>query len=181
VFDEHYEAGRLVSEHAAEVKRRRAAGWERWENGQLQAHYCFADPSIGASHGLQTQWGRPASVLTEYREHGVDWLRFANNDRVAGYSRLLELIHVVPGRIAPSWARVSAHVGGSPRLFIVRSCVNTIEQLKSAPVASEGPDAGKAVDAKWEHEHGHAHAGLRYGARARGAHGGPPPYAPTPF
>jgi hypothetical protein len=44
-------------------------------------------------------------VLTEYREHGVDWLRFANNDRVAGYSRLLELIHVVPERIAPRWGR----------------------------------------------------------------------------
>jgi len=169
VFDEHYEAGRLVSEHAAEVKRRRAAGWQRRENGQLQAHHCFADPSIGASHGLQTQWGRPASVLTEYREHGVDWLRFANNDRVAGYSRLLELIHVVPQRIAPRWAQVPAHAGGSQRLFIFRNCVHVIEQLKSAPVASEGPDAGKAVDAKWEGEHGHAHAALRYGAMSRPA------------
>jgi hypothetical protein len=82
---------------------------------------------------------------------------------------LLELIHVVPQRIAPRWAQVPAHAGGCPRLFIFRNCVQVIEQLKSAPVASEGPDAGKAVDAKWEHEHGHAHAALRYGAMSRPA------------
>jgi phage terminase large subunit len=175
VFDEHYAAGRLVSEHAAEVRRRRLSGWQRREGGRLEPHYCFADPSITASHGLRTRWGQPASVLTEYREHGVDWLRFANNDRLAGYSRLLELLHVEPGRLAPPWAQVPAHVGGSPRLFVVRSCVNTIEQLKSAPVASDGPDAGKAVEAKWEHEHGHAHAALRYGAMSRPA---PTPAAP---
>jgi hypothetical protein len=45
--------------------------------------------------------------------------------------------------------------------------VNTIEQLRSAPVQSEGPDAGKAVDGKWESEHGHALAALRYGAMSR--------------
>lgn len=91
-------------------------------------------------------------MLTEYREHAVDWLRFADNHRVAGYSRLLELIHVVPERIAPRWAQMPAHAGGSPRLFIFRKCVQVAQQLTSAPVASEGPDAGKAVDAKREHE-----------------------------
>jgi hypothetical protein len=34
-------------------------------------------------------------------------------------------------------------------------------------VASDGLDAGKAVEAKWESEHGHAHAALRYGAMSR--------------
>jgi hypothetical protein len=104
-----------------------------------------------------------------------DWLRFANNDRAAGYSRLLELLHVESGRLAPPWARVVERAGGAPRLYVFRSCVNTIEQLKSAPVASEGPDAGKAVEAKWEHEHGHAHAALRYGAMSR-----PSPSLPLP-
>jgi phage terminase large subunit len=174
VFDEHYEAGRLVSEHAAEVKRRRGSGWQRREGGRLESHYCYADPSITASHGLRTRWGQPASVLTEYREHGVDWLRFANNDRVAGYSRLLELLHVEPGRLAPPWAHVPERAGGAPRLYVFRTCANTIEQLKSAPVASEGPDAGKAVEAKWEHEYGHAHAALRYGAMSRPAPSVPP-------
>jgi PBSX family phage terminase large subunit len=179
VFDELYEAGKLVSEHAAEVKRRRAAGWQRRENGELQRHYCFADPSITASHGLRTKWGRPASVLTEYREHGVDWLLSANNDRAAGYSRLLELLHVEPKRLAPAWARLPASAGGSPRLYICRSCVHVVEQLRSAPVAAEGPDAGKAVDAKWEHEHGHAHAALRYGAMSRPSPSEEPPEPPS--
>jgi hypothetical protein len=108
-------------------------------------------------------------MLTEYREHAVDWLRFADNHRVAGYSRLLELIHVVPERIAPRWAQMPPHAGGSLRLFIFRKCVQVAQQLTSAPVASEGPDAGKAVDAKREHEQGHAHAALPYGAMSRPA------------
>jgi hypothetical protein len=54
-------------------------------------------------------------------------------------------------------------------LFIFRNCVHVVEQLKSAPVAAEGPDAGQAIDGKWEHEHGHAHAALRYGAMSRPA------------
>ena len=79
------------------------------------------------------------------------------------------MFHVVPERIAPRWAQVPAHAGGSPWLFVFRNCVHVIEQLKSTPVASEGPDAGKAVEAKWEREHGHAHAALRYGAMSRPA------------
>ena len=58
--------------------------------------------------------------------------------------------------------------------------MNTIEQLKSAPVASEGPDAGKAVEAKWEHEHGHAHAALRYGAMSRPSPSMSPPELDDP-
>jgi PBSX family phage terminase large subunit len=169
VFDEHYQAGWLVSEHAREVLRRRASGWQRRERGQPVRHSCFADPSITASHGLETRWGQPASVLTEYREHGVSWLIPANNDRAAGYSRVLELLHVEPDRLFPSWHPRRGE-RGAPRLFVVRCCVNTVEQLRSAPVASEGPDAGRAVDGRWEHEHGHAGgAALRYGAMSRPA------------
>jgi PBSX family phage terminase large subunit len=156
VFDEHYRAGWLVSDHAAEVLRRRPRG---------ARHQCFADPSIDASHGLM-KWGAKATVLTEYREHGVTWLVPANNDRVAGYSRLLELVHVEERRLFPSWhPRFGER--GSPRLFVARHCAHLIEQLRSAPVASDGPDAGRAVEGKWEHEHGHALAALRYGAMSR--------------
>jgi PBSX family phage terminase large subunit len=158
VFDEHYQAGLLVSDHAAEVLRRRPAGAH---------HRCFADPSIDASHGI-LKWGRKATVLTEYREHKVTWLVPANNDRVAGYSRLLELVHVDERRPFPSWhPRFGER--GAPRLFLARHCAHTVEQLKSAPVASDGPDAGRAVEGKWEHEHGHALAALRYGAMSRPA------------
>ena len=34
----------------------------------------------------------------------------------------------------------------------------------SAPVSTEGKHAGIAVDPRWESEHGHAHAAVRYGA-----------------
>jgi PBSX family phage terminase large subunit len=168
VFDEHYQAGWLVSEHAREVRRRQVLGWRRRERGRWERHYCFADPSITASHGLSTKMGVPASVLTEYHEHGVDWLVAANNDRVAGYSRLLELLHVDERRPFPHWHPRYGEKG-APRMFIVRGCVHVIEQLRSAPVASDGLDAGKAVDGKWEHEHGHALAALRYGALSRPA------------
>jgi len=42
-----------------------------------------------------------------------------------------------------------------------------IAQLKSAPVAVDGVNAGECVDPKWESEHGHAHASVRYGAMSR--------------
>jgi len=48
--------------------------------------------------------------------------------------------------------------------------------LKSAPVAVDGVNAGECVDPKWESEHGHAHASVRYGAMSRpGPSPAPPP------
>src|SRR5262249_37132708 len=153
-------------QHAAEVLRRRQAGWQRLDRGAPVGNRCYADPSIRASHGLETRWGEPASVLTEYLQHGVSGLIGANNDRAAGYSPRLELVPVVPKRPFPSWhPRFSER--GAPRLFILNRCRELIEQLQSAPIQAEGPDAGKAVDGRWESEHGHAHAALRYGAMSR--------------
>jgi hypothetical protein len=47
--------------------------------------------------------GVPASIATEYAQHGIYLIR-ANNDRVAGYARILELLHVEEDRIPPPWA-----------------------------------------------------------------------------
>ena len=58
-------------------------------------------------------------------------------------------------------------VNGAPRLYVFASCRNLIDQLKSAPVAEDGVEAGEAVDRKWEGAHGHAVAALRYGAMSR--------------
>jgi hypothetical protein len=52
-----------------------------------------------------------------------------------------------------------------------------VRQLKSAPVAVDGVDTGEAVDRRWEGEHGHAVASLRYGAMSRPA----PSKEPEPF
>ena len=81
--------------------------------------------------------------------------------------RLLELIHIEPGRIPAAWSQVPESLGGAPRLYLFRTCKHAIEQLKSAPVAADGADAGEVVDPKWESAHAHSHASLRYGAMSR--------------
>ena len=167
-FDEYYSPG-LVSAHAAEIKRRRANGWLRPDlrRGGLEHHYCYADPSIRASHGL-SRMGRPASVFTEYLEHGIEHLLMANNDRAAGYARLLELVHPEPGRPFSSWHPRHGETG-APRIYVFKSCEHLVAQFQSAPVARDGHDAGEAVDSKWESRHGHAHASARYGVMSRPA------------
>jgi hypothetical protein len=44
-------------------------------------------------------------------------------------------------------------------------CRELVEQLQVAPLAAgeNDPERGEAVDGKWEHNYGHAHAALRYG------------------
>jgi hypothetical protein len=147
----------LVSQHAAQVLKLR----REWHPEDVTPTV-YADPSTGAQIGL-AKFGQPASVKTEYGEHGIRLIG-GNNDRAAGYSRLLELLHVEAGRLAPSWAGVPESSGGSPRLFVFRSCRSLIEQFRSAPVAAEGLGAGVRVDPKWESAHGHAIASARYGA-----------------
>jgi len=162
VADEYYDTG-LVSAHAAAIKERR----RRWHPGVgSQEPSCWSDPSVFAFHGHSNRWGLPASIATEYRDARI-YLRAANNDRAAGFARLLELLHVEPGRTPPRWAQLPARTGGAPRLYVFRTCEHTIEQLKSAPVAVDGVVAGETVDPKWESSHGHAHAALRYGAMSR--------------
>ena len=101
-----------------------------------------------------------------HSERGISLIR-ANNDRQAGYVRLLELLHVKPGRIPPRWAQVPESLNSAPRLYVFSTCKELIRQLKSAPVAVDGQDAGEAVDKHRESEHGHAVASLRYGAMSR--------------
>jgi hypothetical protein len=156
VFGEYSQPG-IVSKHAAAFLERN----KRWRTERI-----WSDPSVFHSQGLSTPRNWKASVATEYGEHGV-YLRPANNDRQAGYARLLELLHVEPGRFAPPWAQFRSGIDGAPRLYVSAACKQLIRQLKSAPVAVDGIDAGEAVDRKWESEHGHAVAAARYGAMSR--------------
>jgi len=128
-----------------------------------------------AEYGTTNRWGRPATVATELHENGLDGLVRANRDRRAGYVRLLELLHVEPGRIPPAWADVPAQVGGAPRLYVFETCPNVAEQLKNARVKKDGKDAVEIVDPDWETRNGHAHASGRYGAMSRP---GPAPSVP---
>jgi hypothetical protein len=168
VIGEHYQANMLVSEHAQTVLALRKC----WHPPGTDPPV-WADPSTGATLGL-AKLGEPASVRTEYADHGIG-LAGANNDRAAGYTRLLELIHLEPGRVAPPWASVPPSVGGSPRLYLFRSCRQLVRQFQSAPVAVEGIGAGVTVDPKWESAHGHAVASARYGAMSRPSPSEEPP------
>ena len=159
VLDEYYSPG-LVSKHAPEILRRRDDGWQadQWSNT------CWADPSIFARHGLTDRLGRPASIATEYADHGIG-LSPANNDRKAGFLRLCELLHSDEDRVPPPWANPDGH--GAPRLYVVSTCRHLIAQFRSAPLAAEGPDAGEAIDPKWATAYGHAIDAARYGALSR--------------
>lgn len=159
-FGEHYEAGWLVSDHARAIVAR-CRDWT--PDGRVPRVY--ADPSTGAKHGTTNKWGEPASVKTEYAEHGISLIG-ANNDRAAGYARLRELLHPDPARLFPSWHQRAGELG-SPRLFVTRDCPRLIEQFKSAPVAEDGVGAGECVDPKFESAHLHAHASARYFAMTR--------------
>jgi phage terminase large subunit len=161
VCDEYYSPG-LVSRHAPEILRRRRNWWQsdEWSNT------CWADPSIFARQGLSDRLGRPASIATEYADYGIG-LSPANNDRKAGYLRLCERLHVDPKRLRPSWAPVMTAVVGAPRLYVFTVCSYLIDQFKSAPLATEGLDAGEMVDPRWATSHGHAIDAARYGAMSR--------------
>jgi PBSX family phage terminase large subunit len=169
VCDEYYSPG-LVSRHAPEILRRRRDWWQpgTWSNT------CWADPSIFARHGHTDQLGRPASIATEYADFDIG-LSPANNDRKAGYLRLCELLHPDPTRTSPPWATVSSQTKGAPRLYVFSTCTHLIDQLKSAPIAAEGADAGEAVDPRWASAHGHAIDAARYGALSRPSPSEQPP------
>jgi hypothetical protein len=169
VVAEHYKAGWLVSAHAAAVKRLREAWYRDGVGGSVSV---YADPSTGAKVGLSNKWGQPASVRDEYAEHGIA-LTPGQNDRAAGYARLLELVHVDSERLFPVWHPRSGE-RGAPQLFVFSSCTEAVRQLTSAPVAADGVNAGECVDPGWESGRGHAHASLRYGALSRPAPSVPP-------
>jgi Terminase large subunit, T4likevirus-type, N-terminal len=169
VFDSIYTPkNTLVSDLAAQLAEKRAGWWPVDEKGwQTQSVVCHADPSMWASIGTQTRWGAPASIVTELREHGIDFLSQANNKRQPGRVRLLELMRPDAERLFPQWHPRSGEPG-SPRLFIVGArCVELVEQLSAAP-ANDKPEGqhgiGEVVQGAWESQHGHAVAAARYGA-----------------
>jgi hypothetical protein len=161
IFDSYYEAGRIVSQHAPAILAKREA-WATTVD--------YADPSIWAKTGHQTKLGDPASIATEYNDHGVTGLSPANNDRQAGRLRVAELLKPDPERIFPGW-HPRAGAPGCPRLFIVGgACPELVDQIASAPLLgmdSGKQGAGEIIDPDWESAHGHAVAALRYGAMSR--------------
>jgi hypothetical protein len=106
--------------------------------------------------------GEPLAISDEYNYHGIRVKR-ANHDRAAGYARMLELLHLdtESERPFPRWHPRYGETG-APRLYFFSTCKNAIAQMKSAPVAADGLDAGECYDRKWANEHGHAVDAIRY-------------------
>ena len=165
VFDEYYAPG-IVSDHAAEVQRRRESGWWQTDpSGVTIPTTCFGDPSIRNRFGIRDLSGRELSVETEYADAGIA-ISPGQNDRREGYARLRELTRCDPDRRFPDW-HPRAGSFGSPRLFVTDRCANLVEQLEAAPIKPDGLDALDCVDPRWESAHGHATAALRYLAMGR--------------
>lgn len=168
VADEYAAADRVVRDHAAEVLERRAEWWEAREdgdpNGRPIRHVCWGDPSIAARTGSENRLGDPLSTKDLFREHGVA-ISQANNRRLAGYSKVRDLLQVDVARPFPAWhPRYGEH--GAPRLFVVRDrCPGLWKNLMDAPIATaeNDPERFLAVDRKWEGAYGHWHASARYG------------------
>lgn len=110
VYDEHYEAGQLVSHHAEAIKSR----------GELSG-ITYIDPSTSAK--TQQRGGYLYSIAYEYSEHGIYTVP-ANNNVQAGILRVSELLR-------PSENRRHIVTGSSPApgLYITRNCVNLRREL----------------------------------------------------
>lgn len=175
VADSYYSPG-LISYHAAQVLERRQGWYSPWTGPDGREHrhepHTIADPSVRNSTGTETRWGEPATIATEYldQSNGQIVLVPGNNDPRAGRTRISELLREDPDRYFPDWHPKYGQKG-SPRLFVVGSKnPELVTQLKGAPllpIDSGRRNAGEIVDPRWEGEHGHAVAALRYGVMSR--------------
>lgn len=82
----YYQANRSASEHASEIRSRiNACPF----TGGRRPSAIFADPSMWIKHRLDTARGKSRADV--FAEHGV-FLTRANNDRVAGWSRVKDVL-----------------------------------------------------------------------------------------
>jgi len=112
VYDEHYQAGRPISYHASEIKRK---------TGKQKISLTVIDPSTIAK--TREKNGFPFSVIQEYNDYKVYPVP-GNNDVMASINRIKEFLKIQPKRFHPVNGKV-----GSPRLFIFKNCENTISEI----------------------------------------------------
>lgn len=113
IFDEHYQAGQTVAQHAKAVRAIRA------KHDLKQLSYSVIDPSTRNREGITG-----LSVIAEYADNGIDLLP-GNNNVLAGINRVAEFLALNPERRHPATGLL-----GAPRLFITRNCVHLIEELR---------------------------------------------------
>lgn len=104
IYDEHYEAGKVISHHAEQIKKRDNSEVRRW----------FIDPSCSArtqQKKYESGIVELHSIIDEYRDCGI---RFepADNTLLAGINRVNECFK-------------------SGRLVIFKNCVNTLREVEN--------------------------------------------------
>jgi hypothetical protein len=153
-FDSHYQAA-LPSETAPIILKRR----QLW-----RSRVCYGDPaSLATRTATVRRFGQPATIETEYADHGVN-IAPGKSDPRTGYARLRELLKLDPERRFPDWHPKRGEFG-SPRWFIVaKTNKELVEQLRTAPLTPiDHRYAGEMIDPNWEGHYGHAVAAARYG------------------
>jgi phage terminase large subunit-like protein len=143
VYDEHYQSGWVVKQHASAVLLREASLG-------IPTAYRVGDPSIRNTDPITG-----TSVLLEYIEHGVP-IVLGNNDVPAG----LNLVRTRLGQ--PPNIR--------PSLFITQNCTNLIWEMKRYRWqlwASKKMDRDKNKKEEPNKKDDHACDALRYGVASR--------------
>lgn len=123
VVAEHFEAGRDIKYHAAEIRRiSDEIGWKKDKNGRIIA--------LIDSAANQKTLASAKSVTELFTEEGIAVNPKVNKDLFAGLER-------VKGYLAP--------INGKPKIYIFRNCVNLIRELKNYRF-KEGDTPVKADD-----------------------------------
>ena len=108
VIAEHYEAEKDVAHHASRIRELAASlGWHTDYKGRLHA---LIDSAAG-----QRTLASSKSVAELFYDHGILTSREVNKDLFSGIARVKEYLKGEAGR---------------PRLFIFKSCVNLIREIK---------------------------------------------------
>lgn len=116
VIAEHYEAKRLVPYHSEVIKR--MADDMKWERGYGNMLNSIMD-SASDQHTLAAE----KSVFELFRDHGIIG-QFVDKSVVIGIQRVKRYFQLLP-------SESDAYPNGKPKIFIFRTCVHMIKELKS--------------------------------------------------
>lgn len=123
LLDEHYEGGKVISYHCAQIKQHRA----RLDNYPVQASYL---DSQAFSRTLMGAKGSPRedtlySVADEYMDHGVSVVPNQKDWKV-GYDRISELLLVDPHHVHPFTG-----TRGASHLLVADTCQHFIKEIET--------------------------------------------------
>jgi hypothetical protein len=123
LIDEHYEGGKVVSYHSAQIKAHRL----RHESFPVQASYldsqAFSRTLMGATGTARAD--TLYSIADEYMDQGISVVPNQKDWKV-GYDRLSELLLTDPKHVHP----FTGHLG-APHLLVSDTCGNFIKEIET--------------------------------------------------